>query len=197
MITREDLNGMSREDIAKTLEGDIMEFTAMIETLETEEAVLDKEKELMLVMDEYETYMKTVEYDLPDTCDFDGQHYTKKAVFDKIVNFLENQELQWEAIYGVYELVKIWKNKDMSKIAYGAYDSTLRILNTLKYKGIEAWRSIQTVNAYLSDCHLEYAKDTSYIIYMSKLHQAIMDGQKKFHPETEVVNEEASNVAPL
>ena len=197
MITREDLNGKTREEIAKILEGDIAEYTAMINTLETEDEVLDKEKELMLIMDEYEAYMKTVEYDLPDTCDFDGQHYTKKAVFEKIVSFLENQELQWEAVYGVYELTKIWKNKDMVKIAYGAYDSTLRILNTLKYKGFEAWKSIQTVNQYLSEAHLEYAKDTSFIIYMSKLHHAIMDAQKAFHPETEAVNEEANNVAPL
>lgn len=197
MITREDLNGKTGEEITKLLEADIAEYTASVEAIETEEELLDKEKDLMLIMDEYESYMKNVEYELDDRCTFDGQEYTKKAVFDKITSFLDNQELAWEHVYGVYSLIKIWKNKDLKKISYGAYDSTLRILNTLKYRGFENWKSIQTINEYLSNCHLEYARDTSYIIYVSKLHNAVMDAQKKFHPEVKPVNEEANNVVPL
>ena len=197
MITREDLNGKTGEEITKLLEADIAEYTALVEAIETEEELLDKEKDLMLIMDEYQAYMKNVEYELDDRCTFDGQEYTKKAVFDKIISFLDNQELAWEHVYGVYNLIKIWKNKDLEKISYGAYDSTLRILNTIKYRGFENWKSIQTINEYLSNCHLEYARDTSYIIYVSKLHNAVMDAQKKFHPETEPVNEEANNVVSL
>ena len=197
MITREDLNGKTGEEITKLLEADIAEYTALVEAIETEEELLDKEKDLMLIMDEYEAYMKNVEYELDDRCTFDGQEYTKKAVFDKIISFLDNQELAWEHVYGVYNLIKIWKNKDLEKISYGAYDSTLRILNTIKYRGFENWKSIQTINEYLSNCHLEYARDTSYIIYVSKLHNAVMDAQKKFHPEVKQVNEEANNVVSL
>lgn len=197
MITREDLNGKTGEEITKLLEADIAEYTALVEAIETEEEILEKEKELMLVMDEYDAYMKGVEYELADRCTFDGQDYTKKAVFDKIVAFFESQELAWEHVHGVYNLTKIWKNKDLEKISYGAYDSTLRILNTLKYKGFENWKSIQVINEYVANCHLEYARDTSYIIYVSKLHNAVMNAQKKFHPETEQVNEEANNVVSL
>ena len=193
MITREDLNGKTGEEITKLLEADIAEYTALVDAIETEEELLDKEKDLMLIMDEYEAYMKNVEYELDDRCTFDGQEYTKKAVFDKIISFLDNQELAWEHVYGVYNLIKIWKNKDVEKISYGAYDSTLRILKTLKYRGFENWKSIQTINEYLSNCHLEYARDTSYIIYVSKLHNAVIDAQEKFHPKVKQVNEDANN----
>jgi hypothetical protein len=197
MITREDLNGKTREEIVKLLEDDIANHAAIIEALETEDEVLDKEKDLMLIMDEHEVYMKQVKYDLPTDCNFDGQHYTKKTIFEMLVKFLDNQELAWEHVYGMYGLVKIWSNKDAETVEYGIFDSTLRVLGTLKYKGFTNWKNIQAINEYFSPCQLEYSKDTAYIIYLSKLHDNIMKAQDKFHPQTEVVNEGETAVVPL
>jgi hypothetical protein len=56
-------------------------------------------------------------------------------------------------------------------------------LGGLKYKGREQWRKILTINAFLSSCHDEYVKDTSYMIYLSSLHNVVIDALKKFHPE--------------
>lgn len=191
MIKREDLNGKERDEIVKLMENDIVEYTALAETKETEDELLEMEKELMVVMDETQEYMKTVEYDVPEHCTFDGQTFHRKTIAEKIINFIETQEVSWEYTQGLYDLCKLWQNKDMKKISYGAYDSTLRILNQVKYKGMHMWKDILTINAFMSACHFEYSCDTSYVIYLSKLHNALLDAMKKFHPETEMITEQA------
>lgn len=191
MIKREDLNGKERDEIVKLMETDIAEYTALAETKESEDELLEMEKDIMLAMDEYKEYMAGVEYELPEDCVYDNQNFTKKTISDMIVKFLETQEVSWEYVQGLYDLCKIWKNKEMVKISYGAYDSTLRILNTVKYKGMDNWRNILAINAFVSKCHLEYAMDTSYTIYLSKLHNALLDAMKKFNPETEMITEQA------
>ena len=191
MIKREDLNGKERDEIVKILEADIAEYTALAETKEAEDELLEMEKDIMLAMDDYMEYMGGGEYELPEDCVYDNQNYTKKTISDMIVKLIEKQEVSWEYVQGLYDLCKICMNKELVKISYGAYDSTLRLLNTLKYQGMGNWRNILAINAFVSACHLEYAMDTSYTIYLSKLHNALLDAMKKFNPETEMITEQA------
>lgn len=183
MITREELTGKNHEEIRQMLETDIVSFKAEVQTIESEQELLDKESELMIKMDEYQEYMKGVEYDLQDECTFDNQLYSRRGISDMIIDFINTQEVQYEYVNGMFELVKLWRTKDLHKISYGAYDSTLRILNMVKFKGYNQWRSILTINEYLSNCHLAYAADAGYAIYLGHLHSAILDQMKTFHPE--------------
>ena len=169
--------------MAKLLEDDINQWKVEVETIESEEETLQKEQELMRAQDEYQEYMKGVEYELQERCTYDNQIYTKAKVQEMIVDFINTQEVEWSYTLGMFELVKLWKMKDLNKIAYGAYDSTLRILNQCRFKGCEAWRKILTVNEYLSNCHLEYARDTSYTIYLGQLHNALIDHLKVFNAQ--------------
>jgi quinol monooxygenase YgiN len=83
----------------------------------------------------------------------------------------------------MYQLIRLWRSANLTQISYEAYDSTLRILNQTKFKGFEEWKDILVVNEYLSSCHMQYVKDTSYMIYLAQKHNTILDRMKMISPE--------------
>lgn len=189
MVKREDLAGKTQKEIEAMLDADIQEYIVVVSELADKDAVLAKEEELMVVMNDNDTRLKAVEYDIADSCIFDNQVFNRKTVAEYLIDFINTQEVDWNYTLGLYELVKLWKNKDLVKIQYHAYDSTLRILGQCKYKGFESWRKIMVVNTFLSTCHEEYVRDTGYMIYLTTLHNALLDALKRFdepQPETEV-----------
>ena len=44
-------------------------------------------------------------------------------------------------------------------------------------------RKILAVNEFLSSSHNDYVRDTAYMIYLSNLHNVVIDALKKFNPE--------------
>ena len=183
MVTREDLVGKTQQEIEKLLEAEIQAFNVEVSELSDEAEILNKEQELITAMNEYDEYLKAVEYDVAESCTFDNQTYNKKTASDYIVDFVNTQEVDWNYTRGLYELVKLWKTKDLTKIQHHAYDTTLRILGQCKFKGFEAWKKIMVVNTFLSGSHDEYVRDTSYMIYLSSLHNVLLDALKQFNPE--------------
>lgn len=190
MIKLADLNGLSAQELQVKLEDDIQRYALEINELVDEEELINREQELIAVMQENDQIIKSIEYDLPDSCMFDGQSFSKKTIGEYIADFVCSQEVEWGPSLGMYEMVKLWKNKDIEKITYSAYDSTLRVLGALKYKGFESWKRILAINSYLTSCHDAYVKDTTYMIYLSQLHNTILDALKKYNPE-EVSDTEA------
>lgn len=186
MIKREELVGKNQQEIEKMLEADIQAFQVEVTELTDETATIDKEQELMSLMNENEEHLKSVQYSVAENAEYDGTIYNKKTVCGMIADFIASQEVEWSYTLGLFELCKIWKSCPET-IQYHAYDSTLRILGGLKYKGIESWRKILTVNAFLGSCHTEYIRDTAYMIYLSNLHNVVIDALKKFNPG---INEE-------
>lgn len=191
MIKREELVGKSQQEIEKMLESDIQAFQVEVTELADEAATIDKEQELMSLMNENEEHLKSVQYSVAENAEYDGTTYNKKTVCGMIADFIASQEVEWSYTLGLFELCKIWKSCPET-IQYHAYDSTLRILGGLKYKGIESWRKILTVNAFLGSCHAEYVRDTAYMIYLSNLHNVVIDALKKFNPG---INEEGMGTA--
>lgn len=191
MIKREELAGKSQQEIEKMLEADIQAFQVEVTELADEAATIDKEQELMSLMNENEEYLKSVQYPVAENAEYDGTTYNKKTVCGMIADFIATQEVEWSYTLGLFELCKIWKSCPET-IQYHAYDSTLRILGGLKYKGIESWRKILTVNTFLGSCHTEYIRDTAYMIYLSNLHNVVIDALKKFNPD---INEEGMGTA--
>lgn len=191
MIKREELIGKTKQEIEQMLEADIRAFQVEVTELADEAATIDKEQELMGLMNENEDHLKTVLYPVADEVEYDGTHYNKKTSCGMIADFLATQEVEWNYTLGLFELCKIWKNAPET-IQYHAYDSTLRILGGMKYKGFESWRKILTVNAFLGSCHEEYIRDTAYMLYLSNLHNVVIDALKKFNPG---VNEEGMGTA--
>lgn len=188
MVNREDLAGKTQKEIEVMLDADIQEYIVVVSELADKDAVLAKEEELMVIMNDNDVRLKAVEYDVVDSCTFDNQAFNRKTVVEYLTDFINTQEVDWNYTLGLYELVKLWKNKDLEKIQYHAYDSTLRILGQCKYKGFESWKKIMVVNAFLSTCHEEYVRDTAYMIYLTTLHNALLDALKRFdepQPEAE------------
>jgi hypothetical protein len=191
MIKREELVGKNQQEIEKMLEADIQAFQVEVTELADEAATIDKEQELMALMNENEEHLKSVQYSVATEAEYDGTSYNKKTLCGMIADFIASQEVEWSYTLGLFELCKIWKSCPET-IQYHAYDSTLRILGGLKYKGVESWRKILTVNTFLGSCHTEYIRDTAYMIYLSNLHNVVIDALKKFNPS---INEEGMGTA--
>ena len=180
MIKREDLAGKTQQEIQEMLEADLQVFVNDIAALEETE-VLSKEEELIEDMKANDEYLRGVSYQVQEDCVFDGTVYTSDNVSKQIAEIIETNEVEWNYTLGLYELSKFWRNKP-TIVQYHTYDSTVRILGSMKYKGREQWKKILIVNQFLSPCHEEYVRDTPYMIYLSNLHNVIIDALKKFNP---------------
>lgn len=179
MITRTDLNGKTPQEVENMLQEDIQAYAVSLESLGSEEDLLAREQELVHLMDVNDERIKTVMYSLPENCTFDNQTFSREKVASYIVDLLDKSEVEWSYTLGMYQMVQLWKNKELTEIQYNAYDSILRLLGGLKYKGFESWKKILIVNEFLSGCHEEYVRDYGYMVYLSQLHNAVLELLKK------------------
>ncbi len=182
MIKRDELAGKTQQEIQELLEGDVQNFIVQVTELGEEAEVIAAEEDIVAAMKENDAYLRTVVYNVAEQSEYDGQVFNKETMCKAIAEFVATQEVEWSYTLGMYELHKLWKAVPET-IQYHAYDSTLRILGGLKYKGFESWKKILAVNAFLGTCHEIYVKDTAYMIYLSNLHNVVIDALKKFNPE--------------
>ena len=169
-------------ELAKRLEKEVAEYVKMVDTKTTEEELDELEKALMEEWNEFDEYIKNREYTIPASCTFEGKTYSKADVAGKIVYFISKQEQVFQYVYGLYELCKLWKNPNFEKIAYGAFDSTLRLLDQCKYQGMSEWRDILIVNEYMKPLHEDYSKDTTMQIARAQKHDAISKRRELIKP---------------
>ena len=149
-----------KEEVSKV--NDIGLLNKMEEDLMTEQKVADE-------------YIKSVVYSLPEAVEYDYERFTKNKIATLIVGFLNRAEVDWQYTLGYFQVVKMWKAQDLKTIDYNALDSTLRMLNQLKFKGYTDWRNILAINEYMKGCHEPYTIDTSYLIFLNQKHQEIMN----------------------
>lgn len=189
-MTRQDLNGKLYADVELELGAELDAYVKQVNEIMDVEGLLALEQELMKEAQEYEEYLKTVVYKLPDDCEFKNQRYTRVQVAKFIVAALSRLEVEWQYTLGLDDLFDLWGNKDFVEISQGAFDSTLRLLNQLKYKGRTDIREILVVNTYLSQCHNDYSLDTAWNILISEKHNAIMNRVKLIQREQNVIDEQ-------
>ena len=173
-----DINALKTKpykEVAEEFEKNLNEFKETVGKINDTESLNKLEEELMEEQKEVDAYIKTVTYDLPASVDWDGERFTKNDVAKFVVEFLNRAEIDWQYTLGYYQIVKIWKSKDLKTITYNEFDSTLRMLNNIKFKGFSDWKNILAVNEYMKPCHEPYSIDTSYLILLNQKHQAIMD----------------------
>ena len=183
-MTKEFLNENTLEVVSKQFDQELQDFAvqlgmdgvdqldeAQMDELEKE---LDKfEEEIMKEHDEVDAYLRTVQYQLPDSAIFDGEKYSLNDITKLIVYFINKREVEWKYTLGLYQLVKFWKSQNPTIIDYGVYDSTLRILNQNTFKGYQEWKDILACNEYLKSAHESFSKDTSWLIFVSEKHNMI------------------------
>jgi hypothetical protein len=188
MIKREDFNGKTYEEMASAMQADLVLYSEEVSAMNQEQCEA-AEQELMVLMDEVQAKLANVTYELPAGVDYENKHYAKSTVTSKIVYFLNKIEVKWEHTLGLYQLVQMWKREDFDHIAYNAYDSTLRSLNTVTFKGFSEWEDILIVNAYLSKCHNEYSLDTGELVYLHERHNIVMNRMKELNPGLNIPEE--------
>jgi hypothetical protein len=186
MIKREDFNGKRYEEMVDVMQSELVLYKEQVAAFETIDQCNAEEQVLMASMDEVQAKLDVAAYDLPDSVEYDGEKYSKKNIVAKIVYFLNKLEVKWEQTLGLYQLVTMWKRDDFTKIPYRVYDSTLRCLNQVSFKGLSEWTDILAVNEYLSQCHNEYSLDTGMVIYLSECHNALMNRMKELEPKSDV-----------
>lgn len=176
-MTREDLKEKEYREIEGMLNSELVMFSDEISKLTMEE-LHAKEEEILREMAEYDKYLDTVAYELPQSVEFEDEKYTRSAIGKYIVKFLSKMEVEFSYTLGMYQLIKLWQSTTKS-VNYKAYDSTLRCLNSCKFKGADEWKQILGINTYLTDCHEMYKKDLSWLIFLSTKHNALMDKIKE------------------
>lgn len=175
MIDIQELKKKTYSEVAEELDKRLNEFKEEVSKVNDKEVLGKMEEDLMKDQEEFDKYIKEVKYTLPEAGLFDGERFTKNDIAKVIVEFLIRSEVDWQYTLGYYQVVKLWKTKDLVEIDYGAFDSTLRLLNNLKFKGFNDWKNILAVNEYMKGCHEPYSIDTSYMIFLNQKHQEIMN----------------------
>lgn len=189
-MTRQDLNGRVYAEVENVLAAELDAYVKQVNEIMDVEPLMKLEEDLMKEAEEYDAYLNGVEYALPENTNFDGDHYSRNDVAKYILSALNKVEVEWSHTLGLFELYNLWRNKDFVKISQKAFDSTLRILNQVKYKGYTEWKEILVVNSYLSQCHNEYSLDTAWNILISEKHNAIMDRVKLIQRQQNVIDEQ-------
>ena len=162
------------QEMAERLQKEVDAYKELVATKNTQEELDELEKGMMEVMDEFDKYIKDRVYTLPDSCVWEGKTFTRGDVAGKIIYFVSKIEQTWQYVLGLYELCKFWKTADAKTITYGALDSTLRLLDQVKFKGMTEWRDILIVNEYMKPLHEDYAKDTTQQIANAQKHNEII-----------------------
>lgn len=186
MINRNDFNGKTYDEMLAAMQADLVTYAENVAAFTTIDECNAEEQVLMSSMDEVQAKLATVEYELPINVEHEGKKYSKKDISAKIIYFLNKLEVKWEQTLGLHQLVSMWKSEDFKFIPYAVYDSTLRCLNQVTFKGNQEWTDILVVNEYLSQCHNEYSLDTGMLLYFSECHNIVMNRMKELDPKSTV-----------
>lgn len=173
MITLEEIKDKNATETAEIYTKSAEEYRETIENY-TIEQLKEEEEIIVKAQVDYEEYIKTINYEIPKDLTWDGKTYSRNEIYTKIIYFLNKNEVQFAYTLGLYELVKFWKNFSNTEISYGAFDSTLRLLEQVKFKGFEEWRDILAINEFFKPLHDQYSKDISHQIYLAKLHNEVI-----------------------
>lgn len=189
MLKREDLLSKEIPEIQEALTNDVTEFSATLETKSIEE-LKQAEAELMEQMKEDDAHLEQVKYELAETADFDGTTFKSDKITEKIVNFLDRLEVEWRATLGIYQAIKFWKKEFDGTVPYAVFDTTLRLLGTLKFKGEFDCKNVLLINNWFSTAHKDYAIDNTWRSYLAAKHQAIMQAMQKGEEGAEEATED-------
>lgn len=148
-----------------------------------EQALLEEEKVWIDKMNEFEEYIKTVKYKLPDSIIFDNTEFPKTEIAKRIRAILDNTEIQFSFTLGYYEVYKFWKIPTKN-IKHKILEATLNVLGGInKYKGFKEWESILIVDSYFKPFYdTDYQKNNLDGLMYASLHNAVLDELKLLQP---------------
>lgn len=174
IVKREELNELTNEEIQSKLEASVVMVTAEVNELHSVDEVKALEEKLMEDFKANDEYLSKVTYELAPEVEYDECTYKCGELVDKIISFINRMEVEFRATLGIYQTIRYWETKGTEPVAYAAFDSTLRMLGTLKYQGKRECRDILAVNNWFAGAHDRYVRDNVYTNYLASIHQALM-----------------------
>ena len=149
-------------------------FKAKVQELNDEESLKKLEEDLMKEFDEYDKVISDRSYKLPEEVSFNSRRLTKESVGRMIGRLLDKMEVEYRMTLGLWQLYRWWQTPK-TEIGYGAYDSTVRILGTLKYKGPQEWEFCLAIVEFLKECNEQYTRDQLWQDYLAQKHNEILN----------------------
>lgn len=184
-MTRESLREMKLEEIQPALESELVAYAETV-TNTPKEDLKKLEEELMEDFKAYDEEIKNIIYEVPEDVEYDGKKYKAKDIHTKIINMLNRLEVDFRATLGIYQAIRFWKQLQDNKIPYNVYDSTVRLLGTLKFKGEQDCLDVLVINNYFAPTHIEYSSDTTWLQFLTAKHQMIMKAMEEEKTEEAV-----------
>lgn len=192
MLTREEISKMSMEEMQKAMMADVVTFTEYVDSKKEVQELKDLEEKLMDTFKENDEYLGNVKYTLPDETEYDEVKVSRTELDRKIVYLLNKLEVEFRATLGVYQAIKFWK-KSTKEIPYNVFDSTLRLLGTLKFKGADECFDVIVINNWFTNAHEQYLRDNAYTQYLAAYHQAIMNAMEKLSEDDKIRDTDMAN----
>lgn len=180
---REYKEGETTQEMGDRLQEEANEHKKKMDEITSIEELDKLEKEILETLDEFDKYIKQKRYRLPNSVVFDGVAYSKSQVGDRIARALNKKEVTWQYSLGLYQLHKLWSNiRQFATIPYDAYDSTVRILGDIQFKGFTEWKDILIINEFFVAPNKEFYKDSTMLIYYSTIHSQILQRKQMLTP---------------
>lgn len=189
VLNRDELFKKAISEIQQDMQKDLAEWDALMQTKSMEE-LSALEQQLLEEFKKNDEYIKAVEYKLPEEVEFNKSKFKAADIHKSIVYFLNKLEVEWKATLGIYQAITFWKQVGDGVIPYAVFDSTLRLLGTLKFKGEKECMDILVVNNYMASAHESYIKDTTWLQYLSAKHNTILQAMQKLEKPAEVTAKE-------
>lgn len=148
------------------------EISKLTEEVKTRTDVPEMKAELDKLNEEiceFEKVLKDKIYTLPESTTFRGTKYSRAKVYEFIADCLSANEVGWQYVLSMFEFIDWWKraSKDNNAgIPYHYYDTTLKYLGQVRYKGYEQMKKILIVNSMLANIRDEYTLDLSKYYFL-------------------------------
>ena len=182
---REYKEGESAQEMGDRLQKEADEHKKKMEEITSIEELDKLEEEILKTLKEFDKYIGQKRYTLPTSVMFDGVSYAKTQIGDRIARALNKKEVTWQYSLGLYQLHKLWSNiRQYATIPYAAYDSTVRILGDISFKGLTEWRDILIINEFFVKPNKEFYKDSTMQVYYSTIHSQILQRKQMLTPVT-------------
>lgn len=192
MLTHEEISGMTMEEMQKAMMADVVTFTEYVDSKKDVQELKELEEKLMDVFKENDEYLSKISYTLPDETEYDEIKVSRTDLDRKIVYLLNKLEVEFRATLGVYQAIKFWKSS-VKEIPYNVFDSTLRLLGTLKFKGENECFDVIVINNWFTNAHEQYLRDNAYTQYLAAYHQAIMNAMEKLNEDGKIRDTDMAN----
>lgn len=177
---KETLESVGSEDsgiiqLQKLFTNELYEFKAFVESNYTPEDVEDLKELEKQLMEEFDANDKLISQEFYV---LNGSSKDIKKLGSVVVKFLEKIDTEFRAAQVVLECINFWSGISETdgkyKVPHSVFDTTLRLLNSIKYKGKEELDGIVKVNQCFMPSHNAYNKNLIYTHVLSAKHQEIL-----------------------